>query len=38
MNEADALDVIQSALWMVIVGGGPAIALGHRPKPCSIRP
>jgi flagellar biosynthetic protein FliQ len=25
MNEADALDIIQSALWMVIVGGGPAI-------------
>ena len=25
MNEADALDVIQSALWMVIVGAGPAI-------------
>ena len=25
MNEADALDIIQSALWMVIVGAGPAI-------------
>jgi flagellar biosynthetic protein FliQ len=25
MNEADALDVIQSALWMIIVGAGPAI-------------
>ena len=24
MNEADALDVIQSALWMVVVGAGPA--------------
>ena len=25
MNEADALDVIQSAIWMVIVGAGPAV-------------
>ena len=25
MNEGDALDVIQSAIWMVIVGAGPAI-------------
>jgi flagellar biosynthetic protein FliQ len=25
MSEGDALDVIQSAIWMVIVGAGPAI-------------
>jgi flagellar biosynthetic protein FliQ len=25
MNEGDALDVIQSAIWMVIVGAGPAV-------------
>ena len=25
MNEDDALDIIQSALWLVIVGAGPAI-------------
>ena len=25
MNEGDALDIIQSAIWMVIVGAGPAI-------------
>ena len=25
MNEGDALDIIQAAIWMVIVGAGPAI-------------
>jgi flagellar biosynthetic protein FliQ len=25
MNEGDALDVIQSAIWMVIIGAGPAV-------------
>ena len=25
MNEGDALDLIQSAIWMVIVGAGPAV-------------
>jgi flagellar biosynthetic protein FliQ len=25
MSEGDALDIIQSAIWMVIVGAGPAI-------------
>ena len=25
MNEGDALDVIQAAIWMVIVGAGPAV-------------
>ena len=25
MNEADALDLIQSAIWMIIVGAGPAV-------------
>jgi flagellar biosynthetic protein FliQ len=25
MNEGDALDVIQSAIWLVIVGAGPSI-------------
>jgi flagellar biosynthesis protein FliQ len=25
MSEGDALDVIQSAIWMVIVGAGPAV-------------
>ncbi|MGO4870844.1 MAG: flagellar biosynthesis protein FliQ [Roseiarcus sp.] len=25
MNQGDALDVIQSAIWMIIVGAGPAI-------------
>jgi len=25
VNEGDALDVIQSAIWLVIVGAGPAI-------------
>jgi flagellar biosynthesis protein FliQ len=26
MNQADALDIVQSALWTVIVASGPAIA------------
>jgi flagellar biosynthetic protein FliQ len=26
MNEADALDIVQSALWTVIVACGPAVA------------
>jgi flagellar biosynthetic protein FliQ len=25
MNEGDALDVIQAAIWMVIIGAGPAV-------------
>jgi flagellar biosynthetic protein FliQ len=25
MNEADALDLIQSAIWMIIIGAGPAV-------------
>jgi flagellar biosynthetic protein FliQ len=25
MNEGDALDLIQSAIWMMVVGAGPAI-------------
>ena len=25
MNQADALDLVQSAIWTVIVGAGPAI-------------
>ena len=25
MNEADALDLVQSAIWTVIVGAGPAV-------------
>ncbi len=25
MNEGDALDIIQAAIWMVLVGAGPAI-------------
>lgn len=25
MNEADALDLVQSAIWTVIVGSGPAV-------------
>jgi flagellar biosynthetic protein FliQ len=25
MNQADALDIIQSAIWMVILGAGPAV-------------
>ena len=26
MNEADALDLIQAAIWTIIVGSGPAVA------------
>jgi flagellar biosynthetic protein FliQ len=26
MNEADALDIVQSAIWTIIVGSGPAVA------------
>lgn len=26
MNEADALDIVQSAIWTVILASGPAIA------------
>jgi flagellar biosynthetic protein FliQ len=26
MNEADALDLVQAALWVVMVGAGPAVA------------
>jgi flagellar biosynthetic protein FliQ len=26
MNQADALDIVQSALWTVIIASGPAIA------------
>lgn len=26
MNEADALDLIQSAIWTIILGAGPAVA------------
>ena len=25
MNEGDALDLVQSAIWMVMVGAGPAV-------------
>jgi flagellar biosynthesis protein FliQ len=25
VNEGDAIDVIQSAIWMVVVGAGPAV-------------
>jgi flagellar biosynthesis protein FliQ len=25
VNEADAVDLVQSAIWMVIVGAGPAV-------------
>jgi flagellar biosynthetic protein FliQ len=25
MNEADALDIIQQAIWTIIVGSGPAV-------------
>jgi len=25
MNEADALDIIQAAIWTIIVGSGPAV-------------
>lgn len=26
MNEADALDLVQAAIWTIIVGSGPAVA------------
>ncbi len=26
MNEGDVLDLVQSALWMVVVGAGPSVA------------
>jgi flagellar biosynthetic protein FliQ len=26
MNEADALDIVQSAIWTIIIGAGPAVA------------
>jgi flagellar biosynthetic protein FliQ len=26
MNEADALDLIQAAIWTIILGSGPAVA------------
>ncbi|MGI6246117.1 MAG: flagellar biosynthesis protein FliQ [Pseudochelatococcus sp.] len=25
MNEADALDLVQSAIWTIIIGAGPAV-------------
>jgi flagellar biosynthesis protein FliQ len=25
MNEGDAVDLVQSAIWMVVIGAGPAI-------------
>ena len=25
MNEGDAIDLVQSAIWMVVVGAGPAV-------------
>ena len=25
MNEGDAVDLIQSAIWMMLIGGGPAV-------------
>jgi flagellar biosynthetic protein FliQ len=25
MNEGDAVDLVQSAIWMVVVGAGPAV-------------
>ena len=26
MNEGDAIDLVQSAIWMVVVGAGPCVA------------
>ncbi|ALA16741.1 MULTISPECIES: flagellar biosynthetic protein FliQ [Chelatococcus] len=26
MNEADALDIVQMAIWTIIIGAGPAVA------------
>jgi flagellar biosynthetic protein FliQ len=28
MNEADALDIMQSAIWTILVASGPAVAAG----------
>ena len=28
MNEADALDILQAAIWTIIVASGPAVAAG----------
>jgi len=25
MNEGDAIDLVQSAIWMIVVGAGPAV-------------
>ena len=25
MNEGDAVDLVQSALWMIVIGAGPAV-------------
>ena len=25
MNEGDAIDLVQSAIWMVVVGAGPCV-------------
>ena len=25
MNEGDAVDLVQSAIWMVVLGAGPAV-------------
>ena len=26
MNEGDAVDLVQSAIWMIVIGAGPAVA------------
>ncbi|THV23686.1 flagellar biosynthesis protein FliQ [Peteryoungia ipomoeae] len=28
MNEADALDILQAAIWTIVVASGPAVAAG----------
>jgi flagellar biosynthetic protein FliQ len=28
MNEADALDIMQAAIWTIIIASGPAVAAG----------
>ncbi|PYB77501.1 MULTISPECIES: flagellar biosynthesis protein FliQ [Rhizobium] len=28
MNEADALDIMQSAIWTILIASGPAVAAG----------
>jgi flagellar biosynthetic protein FliQ len=28
MNEADALDILQAAIWTIIIASGPAVAAG----------